>query len=1095
MFDDYVEHATMPAGGMAPGAQTLPPLQYEGFEPSPYAQDESRGEDLNADSAQYGAPTTGLTPMFDLGRVQYTLPASLISLVVSSDLLAMGLSSNVIILIELAHAEQVVKIQIPRKPTEMTIHKIFLDPSGRHLLITSQQGENWYLYKGWKKPKQLKTFKMVIESVAWNKAALLSSSHLTSSREILIGGRNGTIYEALLDAEEDFFKSQDRYLQPVFSLPERHPITGLAFDYFPPLDHKKALILVTTPSRIYQFIGAPDRRSEDGGRVFTGLFASYRDIAPKILELPSDMQHSELHYYMPNSDQAQSLPREMAWMTGPGIYHGTLNFASTSDDLIDNAELFHYPTFPNSPSTSSPDALSQQVPTSIALTEFHFMLLYRDRIAAVCTLDDNLTYEELLPLKPGETVRALTADPVRKTYWVYTDQSLFELVVKNEDRDVWKIYKERGNFDIALKHAKTAGQRDSVISAQGHAFFNESRYFQAAQSYAQSSVTFEEVTLKFLDANERDALRSYLISRLERTRKTEYTQRMMLATWLVEFFLSKCNELDDLTASSSGSYDIDNVKAERTILEDDLRHFLETYKDNLEPDTIYELIQGHGRTDMYLHFAALVGDHERVVEHWILEEEWSKAIEVISRQPSLDLYYRFGTVLMRHAPKETVDVWLRQRALDPLKLVPALLQFQHAPRDPLSPNHAARYLNHVIFEQHNTSPTIHNLLVTFYASPSSPAPDDDGPLLRFLSSAPTDPLTGKPYYDLDYALRLCSEAGRIQPCVHIYSQMGLWESSVDLALEKGDLELAKINADKPEDDQQLRKKLWLKIAKFVVQDKKDIKMAMRFLENTDLLKIEDILPFFPDFVVIDDFKDEIANALEGYSAQIDSLKNEMDEATRNAESIKEYIAGLKNRFITIDAGEKCSVCSYPLFTRQFYVFPCQHTFHADCLIGLTKEYLPPHALRRILALQNELIRGNPGAIDRASIIPLTGSNPSARPPTTQRTLLSANFAAPLQNGTRAANSFGRNILSAGDRLRDLIVPDALASVVTAPAGWIPGIGGGAKRLQKDGGKRAEKLREELDDILASTCPLCESVVAGLDKPFVKDGEGEAGWEL
>lgn len=242
---------------------------------------------------------------------------------------------------------------------------------------------------------------------------------------------------------------------------------------------------------------------------------------------------------------------------------------------------------------------------------------------------------------------------------------------------------------------------------------------------------------------------------------------------------------------------------------------------------MYELIQGHGRTDMYLYYATLIGDHERVVEHWILEEEWTKAIEVISRQSSLDLYYRFGPVLMRHSPKETVDAWLKQPALDPLRLVPALLQFQHAPRDPLQPNHAVRYLNHVIFDQQSTSSTIHNLLITFHASPSSP--DDDVALLRYLSSAPTDPLTNKPYYDLDYALRLCSEANRIQPCVHIYSQMGLWESSVDLALEKGDLELAKINADKPEDDQQLRKKLWLKIAKFVVQDKQDIKMFVHLL--------------------------------------------------------------------------------------------------------------------------------------------------------------------------------------------------------------------------------------------------------------------------
>lgn len=58
------------------------------------------------------------------------------------------------------------------------------------------------------------------------------------------------------------------------------------------------------------------------------------------------------------------------------------------------------------------------------------------------------------------------------------------------------------------------------MSAQARAFFDEGRYFQAAQCYSQCSVSFEEVALKFLDAGERDALRSYLISRLERTRKS-----------------------------------------------------------------------------------------------------------------------------------------------------------------------------------------------------------------------------------------------------------------------------------------------------------------------------------------------------------------------------------------------------------------------------------------------------------------------------------------------------------------------------------------------------------------------------------------------
>ena len=76
------------------------------------------------------------------------------------------------------------------------------------------------------------------------------------------------------------------------------------------------------------------------------------------------------------------------------------------------------------------------------------------------------------------------------------------------------------SFVLAHISYQTASDRDHVVSAQARAYFEEGRYFQAAQCYAQCSVSFEEVTLKFLDAGERDALRSYLISRLERTRKT-----------------------------------------------------------------------------------------------------------------------------------------------------------------------------------------------------------------------------------------------------------------------------------------------------------------------------------------------------------------------------------------------------------------------------------------------------------------------------------------------------------------------------------------------------------------------------------------------
>lgn len=80
-------------------------------------------------------------------------------------------------------------------------------------------------------------------------------------------------------------------------------------------------------------------------------------------------------------------------MIAAGIYHGSLNIESNSEDLIDSAQLLPYPVL-----TLPAGRDADQLPISLSLTEFHFILLYKDRIVGVCNLDDKLTYEELLPI-------------------------------------------------------------------------------------------------------------------------------------------------------------------------------------------------------------------------------------------------------------------------------------------------------------------------------------------------------------------------------------------------------------------------------------------------------------------------------------------------------------------------------------------------------------------------------------------------------------------------------------------------------------------------------------------------------------------------
>lgn len=140
----------------------------------------------------------------------------------------------------------------------------------------------------------------------------------------------------------------------------------------------------------------------------------------------------------------------------------------------------------------------------------------------------------------------LSTDPMRKTLWMHTEQSIYELVVRDEDRDVWKVYLARGQWENARKHAKvrarerrtwcgigeadpllvmfarsqTQRQRDAVLAAEADSYFAAGRYIQSAQAYAQSSKGFEEVVLRFVEKDERDALRYFLVAKLERLKRT-----------------------------------------------------------------------------------------------------------------------------------------------------------------------------------------------------------------------------------------------------------------------------------------------------------------------------------------------------------------------------------------------------------------------------------------------------------------------------------------------------------------------------------------------------------------------------------------------
>jgi hypothetical protein len=227
------------------------------------------------------------------------------------------------------------------------------------------------------------------------------------------------------------------------------------------------------------------------------------------------------------------------------------------------------------------------------------------------------------------------------------------------------------------------------------------------------------------------------------------------------------------------------------------------------------LIHSHGREAELLFFALNINDHKYVLNYWINRENWTQAVIALKDQTSHEVFYKTASVLLTHVPRETVDVWVQQRDLDLTKLTPALLQYNEIFNVALAQNQAVRYLVFAIDHLGSTDPSVHNALISIYASAKG---ENEDMLLKYLRSQSTTP-----YYDVNFALRLCLQFKRVKSGVHIYSSMKSFEQAITLALDNEETDLAMHIADTPEDDPIRRKKLWVSIAEKIISQPDGIK--------------------------------------------------------------------------------------------------------------------------------------------------------------------------------------------------------------------------------------------------------------------------------
>ncbi|KAF4591602.1 vacuolar protein sorting protein DigA [Ophiocordyceps camponoti-floridani] len=889
-------------------------------------------------------------PIFTVERVQlqFNIAAEFVAAQVANNVIILALHNGRILRIDLNRPEDIDDIDLPKKTSEVgVIRRMFLDPTASHLLICTALGENYYLHSQSKQPRPLGRLRGVsIESVAWN-----PSLPTASTREILLGASDGNIFEAFIEMSHEFYRKEVKHLKNLHKLPDG-PITGLWVDSLQTTSELRRVV-IATQSRLFHLVGKLGHSSDGSGSAYTKLFESEK---PVIHELPRT-QPGAPSMLAVSPDPPETKPyadgeadRAYAWLSSQGIFHGKL-LNTPADSSLGSRVLSESKMIGGAQvtATESPSRrrLASEIISAMALTQWHIISLVGGRVVATNRLTGK-TVSEHEVLAAGQRAIGFSVDAQKNTFWLFTSDEIHEIVVRDEDRDIWHILMEQKHFEPALRHAHTRTQKETVAAAYGDHLAKRGHWNEAATVYGRSNKPFEDIALAIIDNNQPDALRQFLLTRLASTSKSAVMQRMMLAGWLVEVYMAKLNSLDDtIVTRAELSETLDTAESCKLLesFQREYQDFVGKHQKDLDRKMVYDVISSHGREAELLFFAEAVDDYNYVLSYWVQRGRWAEALDVLKRQTDPEVFYRYAGVLMAHAARETVDVLMRHADLEPRSLIPALLECDGGGQQ----NQAIRYLNYVVFQLNSKDAAVHNTLVSLYASQAS---RDESGLLSYLQAQGDEPR-----YDQDFALRLCIQHHRTLSCVHIYTSMGQYLQAVDLALSHGEVELGAVIADRAMSRPALRKRLWLAVARKVIAKSDGIKAAMEFLKRCELLRIEDLIAFFPDFVVIDDFKDEICDALEDYSRSIDKLKQEMDESWQTATNIKLDIAALDQRYAVVEPGEKCYVCGLPLLSRQFFVFPCQHAFHSDCMGRKVLEQCGVGRAARIRELQVQIHRG------------------------------------------------------------------------------------------------------------------------------------------
>ncbi|VDD93561.1 unnamed protein product [Enterobius vermicularis] len=434
--------------------------------------------------------------------------------------------------------------------THDRIAYVHIDVAGYHAILSSTSGENFYVNL---KNDQQKPFKRakghVITAIGWNSSLGTESE----TAFIALGTTKGSLYETSIQSGGSvlYMKELSQCLTGVKEL----PITNVELFQ---CDDSRWALCICFPGRLY-CLTAVLNKSEHSyfqpvvGTVWTSAFVEqftptlqpffscedrvYKQVFLNYFFTFSDLTNvveDKIRFHCMDDTQRTlpsgfaihpktvngTPPTQYCWLGAHGFTIGKINI--TAQDgysmIIEGPHVQH--RLVNG---------RYDNPLDIAVTEYHVLLLYSDRLEAVSLLNQKCVYEEPVGMHTSQ-VKGMFRDPITEMIWVYTDSSVSRYQPNEENRNVWAIYLEQGDFKKAKKITSQLKDKDPhqlVLKKEADKLIaqnNDAKYILvtiyvgAAELLAESTEPFEIAVSRFLSSvdDRRDGLKRFLELQFEK---------------------------------------------------------------------------------------------------------------------------------------------------------------------------------------------------------------------------------------------------------------------------------------------------------------------------------------------------------------------------------------------------------------------------------------------------------------------------------------------------------------------------------------------------------------------------------------------------